>query len=114
MRRYLIVLVLLAAAIAGAQNIDYQPDPGWQPPAEAAARQNPLAARPQFAAGGAKLFRVVRRSNRWHHGAIPSEGDRDDGPRAATQKKRPHGRVDRSPGEVARPLHSDPHSSMAA
>ena len=57
MRRYLIVLVLLAAAIAVAQNIDYQPDPGWQPPAEAAARQNPLAERPQLASGGAKLFR---------------------------------------------------------
>ena len=57
MRRSIMVLVVLAAAIAIAQNVNYQPDPDWQPPAEAAARPNPLAERPQLAAGGAKLFR---------------------------------------------------------
>jgi mono/diheme cytochrome c family protein len=46
----------LLAASAFAQNPQYQPDPEWRAPAEAAARWNPLAARPELAAGGRKLF----------------------------------------------------------
>lgn len=40
-----------------AQNANYQQDPDWRAPEEAVQRKNPLAARPQLAAGGAKLFR---------------------------------------------------------
>jgi mono/diheme cytochrome c family protein len=39
------------------QNPEYQQDPKWQAPAEAASRANPLASRPETAAGGQKLFR---------------------------------------------------------
>ena len=46
----------LLAAPAFAQNPRYQPDPEWRAPAEAQARENPLAARPKLAAGGRKLF----------------------------------------------------------
>ena len=56
MRRALLLAALLAAVAALAQNLGYQPDPGWQTPAEAAARANPLAGRPELAAGGRKLF----------------------------------------------------------
>ncbi len=55
LRRWGMFAVLMAAS-AFAQNPQYQPDPEWRAPAEAAARQNPLAARPQLAAGGRKLF----------------------------------------------------------
>jgi mono/diheme cytochrome c family protein len=47
---------LLAAIAAAAQNPDYQPDPNWRAPAEAAAKVNPLATKPEAAAGGRKLF----------------------------------------------------------
>jgi mono/diheme cytochrome c family protein len=46
----------LLAAPAFAQNSKYQPDPEWRAPAEAQARENPLAAKPELAAGGRKLF----------------------------------------------------------
>lgn len=49
------VLVLCAGLVA-AQNVEYQPDPSWQPPAFAAARPNPLADSLELAAGGRKLF----------------------------------------------------------
>ncbi len=39
-----------------AQNTDYQPDPDWRAPGAAANRTNPLAHRPETAAGGKKLF----------------------------------------------------------
>lgn len=42
--------------IAVPQNLGYQPDPNWHPSADAAARANPLAAKPEAAAGGQKLF----------------------------------------------------------
>ena len=45
-----------AIALALAQNPGYQPDPGWTPPARAAARRNPLAQKTDAAAGGRKLF----------------------------------------------------------
>ena len=45
-----------AVALAVAQNTAYQPDLGWTPPAQAAARRNPLAQKTAAAAGGRKLF----------------------------------------------------------
>lgn len=39
------------------QNPDYQQDSKWHAPADAASRANPLADRPETAAGGQKLFR---------------------------------------------------------
>lgn len=39
-----------------AQNPSYQSDPNWHAPADAAAKANPLAKRPETAAGGKKLF----------------------------------------------------------
>jgi mono/diheme cytochrome c family protein len=52
----LILGVVLGAGLAAAQNMGYQPDPSWQPPASAAARPNPQAGSPELAAGGRKLF----------------------------------------------------------
>jgi mono/diheme cytochrome c family protein len=49
--------VIAWAALVFAQNAAYQPDPEWRAPAGAAARLNPLASRPEAAAGGEKLFR---------------------------------------------------------
>ena len=50
-------LVLLAAApLLLAQNPSYQQDPNWRAPADAVQRLNPLASKPQAAAGGRKLF----------------------------------------------------------
>ncbi len=46
-----------AAALLLAQNINYQPDVEWRAPKEAAARKNPLADKPELAAGGRKLFK---------------------------------------------------------
>lgn len=50
------LLATLLAAPAFAQNPQYQPDPEWHVPADAVVRENPLAARPDLAAGGRKLF----------------------------------------------------------
>lgn len=49
---------MLAAFVvsAMAENADYQPDPNWRVPPGASARLNPLASRPETAAGGRKLF----------------------------------------------------------
>jgi len=46
-----------AAALLLAQNVNYQPDTKWRAPEEAAARKNPLADKPELAAGGRKLFK---------------------------------------------------------
>ena len=51
----ILALGLLAVPPLG-QNPDYQPDPNWHAPMEAASRPNPLSARPAAAAGGRKLF----------------------------------------------------------
>jgi mono/diheme cytochrome c family protein len=56
MRRSLLYLLLAFALAAFGQNLGYKPDADWQPPAEAAARPNPLADRTDLAAGGRKLF----------------------------------------------------------
>jgi mono/diheme cytochrome c family protein len=50
------VLAAFVAASCFAQNPHYQPDPEWRPPTQAQTRENPLAARPELAAGGRKLF----------------------------------------------------------
>ena len=46
----------LLLAFAGGQNTSYQPDPSWRAPVAAVSKPNPLAAKPQVAAGGKKLF----------------------------------------------------------
>lgn len=51
-----LVLPLLAAPLLLPQNLDYRPDSRWRAPAEAAEKKNPLAAHPELAAGGRKLF----------------------------------------------------------
>jgi len=56
MIRIWLVLVVIVAASLFAQNVNYQQDPNWRPPDEAAQRKNPLADKPQLAAGGKKLF----------------------------------------------------------
>jgi mono/diheme cytochrome c family protein len=49
-------LGVLLAGVSVSQNTSYQPDARWQAPAAAAARKNPLAEKPEAAAGGKKLF----------------------------------------------------------
>jgi mono/diheme cytochrome c family protein len=56
MTRALGLAVVFAAGLLVAQNVEYQPDPGWQPSPSAAARTNPLANSPGLAAGGRKVF----------------------------------------------------------
>ena len=55
-RFFLPVSVVFMSALLWSQNLNYTPDPNWQPPPEAIHRQNPLAGRPKLAAGGRKLF----------------------------------------------------------
>jgi mono/diheme cytochrome c family protein len=56
MKRLAVGLACLASLMARGQNPRYQQDPRWHAPEESAARANPLAARPEAAAGGRKLF----------------------------------------------------------
>jgi mono/diheme cytochrome c family protein len=51
------VAVVALIGVVSSQNTSYQPDPGWRPPAEAVTRRNPLANKPEVAAGGEKLFK---------------------------------------------------------
>lgn len=50
----LTTFVLLSGVLA--QNTAYQPDPDWRAPQAATAKPNPLASKPEAAAGGKKLF----------------------------------------------------------
>ena len=50
------LFVGLASALV-AQNSGYHQDPNWRPPGDAVSRANPLAQRPEAAAGGEKLFK---------------------------------------------------------
>jgi mono/diheme cytochrome c family protein len=50
------ILVGCLVASSLGQNPGYHQDPAWHAPAEAASRQNPLASKPETAAGGRKLF----------------------------------------------------------
>jgi mono/diheme cytochrome c family protein len=54
--RILFWLALLGAPLALAQNLNYQQDPAWRVPQDAAQKNNPLAEKRQLAAGGKKLF----------------------------------------------------------
>ena len=54
--RYLLAIVLEASLVAFGQNPSYQLDPQWRAPGSANARSNPLASKPETAAGGKKLF----------------------------------------------------------
>jgi mono/diheme cytochrome c family protein len=49
--------LVFTAGMLVAQNSGYEQDPNWRPPADAAAKRNPLASRPEAAAGGEKLFK---------------------------------------------------------
>jgi mono/diheme cytochrome c family protein len=49
-------LALIVVPLAFAQNQNYQQDLNWRVPAEAAEKRNPLAEKPDLAAGGKKLF----------------------------------------------------------
>jgi mono/diheme cytochrome c family protein len=49
-------LLLAGSGLTWAQNSSYQVDPNWRVPAEAAGRPNPLAGKPELAAGGKKVF----------------------------------------------------------
>ena len=48
---------LLVGAMLAAQNTAYEQDANWHAPADAVAKKNPLAAKPEAAAGGEKLFK---------------------------------------------------------
>jgi mono/diheme cytochrome c family protein len=52
----LLVLAIGCGLFALGQNAAYQPDPQWRAPATAVSRPNPLADKPETAAGGKKLF----------------------------------------------------------
>ena len=55
--KWAILTSFSAAALLLAQNINYEQDAKWRAPEEAAAKKNPLAERPELAAGGRKLFK---------------------------------------------------------
>ena len=51
-----LVSTAACAALAIGQNPSYELDSQWQAPAQAASKPNPLADKPEAAAGGRKLF----------------------------------------------------------
>jgi mono/diheme cytochrome c family protein len=58
--RVTVLVTATAIALVGvaiSQNPSYQQDPGWRAPESASVRPNPLARRPDRAAGGEKLFK---------------------------------------------------------
>ena len=56
MKRWLLFAIFALMSNVMAQNAAYQPDPNWRVPQDAAAKSNPLAHKPEAAAGGRKLF----------------------------------------------------------
>ena len=56
MTRQILICVGLLIGVGLGQNLEYQPDTAWLPPSDAVHRKNPLADKPQAAAGGKKLF----------------------------------------------------------
>lgn len=50
------LIVLIGSLFAVGQNPAYQQDPQWTAPAAATTKPNPLADKPETAAGGKKLF----------------------------------------------------------
>jgi mono/diheme cytochrome c family protein len=57
MKWFPLSFMILAAGLLVAQNVNYQQDTKWQAPEEATAKKNPLAEKPETAAGGKKLFK---------------------------------------------------------
>lgn len=59
MRQTLLVAVVFAMVptVLISQNTSYHQDPSWQAPTDAVTRANPLARKPEAAAGGEKLFK---------------------------------------------------------
>jgi mono/diheme cytochrome c family protein len=55
--KWSILTVLVAATLLSAQNVNYEQDAKWRAPDEAASKPNPLADKPELAAGGKKLFK---------------------------------------------------------
>ena len=55
--KWAILTFFSATVVLLAQNINYQPDAKWRAPEEAVAKNNPLAEKPELAAGGRKLFK---------------------------------------------------------
>lgn len=55
-RHTLVALLIASAGVVALTAQIRERDPEWTAPPEAAARTNPLAGRPETAAGGAKLF----------------------------------------------------------
>ncbi len=51
-----VVLSIACSGLAFAQNPSYRTDPNWVAPEQAMSRPNPLASKPESAAGGRKLF----------------------------------------------------------
>jgi len=51
-----VLLAALGCSFLRGQNPNYQPDPTWRVPDQAAARPSPLASKPSAWAGGRKLF----------------------------------------------------------
>ena len=49
-------LLMLLSGLLLAQNVNYRQDGNWSAPQEAASKKNPLAEKPELAAGGRKLF----------------------------------------------------------
>ena len=50
------MFAVFVSGLLWAQNLNYTPDPQWKPPSQAVNKRNPLAGRPELAAGGRKLF----------------------------------------------------------
>lgn len=69
---WMVLLVPFAAAL-WAQNADYQPDPGWQAPPQAVAKQNPLAKSASSGGGRKKAVRTELRGVSWRGGKWPGE-----------------------------------------
>jgi mono/diheme cytochrome c family protein len=52
-----VAVFTVLGSVLVAQNSSYHQDPSWHAPADAASRTNPLAQKPEAAAGGGKLFK---------------------------------------------------------
>jgi mono/diheme cytochrome c family protein len=57
MKWFPLFFMIVTAGLLLAQNVNYQQDTKWQAPEESAAKKNPLADKPETAAGGKKLFK---------------------------------------------------------
>lgn len=55
--KWVLLALFSAGVLLWSQNTNYQPDANWRAPEEATARKNPLAEKPELAAGGKKLFK---------------------------------------------------------